>query len=305
MQSWSSNGTKFVFMANVGFSEQPDTNISDIARDFLHQKPNKWLWLFLQASETTRQQFKQEDIADVVFAPPAAVLSQELADMWGERTELSQPAEQDVSPVLPHVHSTPAKFGVVSVLSTTSQDMSPIGEEHPPDLTNWLKASSTSRVSPSLISKLLVVRTFRERTLHRRESDTLESFMVNKASKKKCASRAFFLRWYGLEDTPVGMILDEHMPCHGMIVRTTGARASPTSRYASECGVDRYCKNCEKVLEMLSQGYGLNTIADVLLALITKAVPTWSNGSSGGVEWARREGVDRVHCCEANCHGRS
>ena len=191
------------------------------------------------------------------------------------------------------------------MLQCTSQDMTPIGEEHPPDLTNWLKATPTSRVSPSQISKLLVVRTFRERTLNKRESDMLESFLVNTGSKRKCAGRAFFLRWFGLEDTPVGMILDEHMPCHGMIVRTTGARAPPASRYASECGAERYCKNCEKVLETLSQGYGLNTVADVLLALITKAVPTWSNGSSGGVDWARREGVDRVHRCDANCHGRS
>ena len=191
------------------------------------------------------------------------------------------------------------------MLQCTSQDMTPVGEEQPPDLTNWLKATPASRVSPSLISKLLVVRTFRERTLNKRESDMLESFMVNQGSKRKSAGRAFYLRWFGLEDTPVGMILNEHMPCYGMIVRSTGARASPSSKCASECGAHRFCKNCEKVLEMLSQGYGLNTISDVLLALITKAVPTWSNGSSGGVEWARRDGVDRIHKCDVNCQGRS
>ena len=120
LETWRTNGTKFVFLANVGFTEQPDVKLSDVTKNYLHEKGNKWLWTFLQASEATRLQFKDEDVADVLLGPPTAALTQELEDMWGERTELIQPAEQQVSPLLPHVHSTPAKFGVTPVLHRSS-----------------------------------------------------------------------------------------------------------------------------------------------------------------------------------------
>ena len=87
-------------------------------------------------------------------------------------------------------------------------------------------------------------------------------------------------------------------------LRFVRGRAPSASKYASVCGVERYCQNCEKVFDMLGRGYGLHTLADVLLALVTKAVPTWGTNSTGGVEWVRREGVDRVHTCEATCTGK-
>ena len=55
MEAWHANGTKFVFLANVAFLEKPDFGISDVAKSYLHQKPNTWLWTFLQASEATRR----------------------------------------------------------------------------------------------------------------------------------------------------------------------------------------------------------------------------------------------------------
>ena len=46
------------------------------------------------------------------------------------------------------------------------------------------------------------MRTVRERPLTKVETDMLESFMVNTGTQKKCTGRAFFLRWFGFEQTP-------------------------------------------------------------------------------------------------------
>ena len=142
--SWKRSNTKFVFLSNVGFAEKPDFALSDISRDFLHQSGYKWLWHFLSASVSVRNECGNTAVADVIFAPPTAELKDELNQMWGEETVLSAPRGEQVSPGMPAVHSTPAKFGVTPVLECSGDYRTPIGSLQPPDLSQLLKARPDS-----------------------------------------------------------------------------------------------------------------------------------------------------------------
>ena len=53
---------------------------------------------------------------------------------------------------------------------------------------------------------------------------------------------------------------------------------------------------------MLDQSYATYTMADVLLALMTKTVLMWSGtGMANKAEWVRDETLQRMHTCDADC----
>ena len=302
-EKWRASGTKFVFMANVACASHPDMSIDDIPKNYLHQAPNKWSWTFLQASHVVRQHFRDDVVADIMFAPPTAALQNELNEMWGEETTVSAPASGAVSPVIPRVHSTPAKFGVTPCLETAEGSDSSTGREPPLDLTPLLQAQPNFRVRPSLISKLAVTRTFKERQLTRDEAAVLEAFKTDTGVTNCLAGRAYFLHRFGLRDTVAETLLEKEYPCFISVVRSTGTRAGTGSKFGTPCGQERYCKQCEKVFAMLDRGYGLQTLGDVVLAMITKSVPSWTGRCQPGTEWQRNEVACKPHECGDECTG--
>ena len=160
-------------------------------------------------------------------------------------------------------------------------------------------------MAPSLIAKLLVTRTFKERSLSKAETYLLEKFRTNASSQSTYTNRAFFMRWYGLAQTPAEAILDEEYPCFISVMRSTGAKATGSSRFASPCSQERYCRNCEKLFEMLDKGYGLQSMADVILALITKVMPTWLGQAPVGSDWERTTAGMTAHYCGPDCTGQA
>ena len=109
---------------------------------------------------------------------------------------------------------------------------------------------------------------------------------------------------FGLRGTVPETLLEKmEYPCFDSVVRSTGAKAAATSRFASPCGQERYCKNCEKVFHMLDRGYGLQTFGDVVLAMITKALPTWTGTCAPGTEWQRTQVACKPHECRPDCTG--
>ena len=154
-----------------------------------------------------------------------------------------------------------------------------------------------------MLSKLLVIRTCKERPLSRDEADLREKFKTSSAGVMRYVSRKFFLQWFGLRDAVAEAILQAEYPCYVSVVRSTGTKASATSKFASPCGQERYCKNCEKVFDMLDKGYGLQMFGDVILALITKALPTWTGTCSTTAEWERTEVACKPHECGPACTG--
>ena len=65
------------------------------------------------------------------------------------------------------------------------------------------------------------------------------------------------------------------------------------------------CRNCEKVIEMLDRGYELQTMADVILAVITKLMPRWPGQASVGSDWERTTAGMTPHYCGPDCTGQA
>ena len=302
-ETWTSSETKFVFVANVACPSGADVTIRDIPKSDLHQAANKWTRTFLQASHTTREHFRNDVVADVIFVPPTGELRDELNQLWGEEIVMSDPMNEEISPIIPRVHSTPAKFRGTPCLQSTGQIDSPIGKECLPDLKTLIRAQPSFRVRPSVIAKLLVAHTFKERVLSKDEIDLPDKFKTETSGVMGHAGRGFFLQWFGLRDSRAASIFDTALPCFVSVNRSTGQKVSPTCKFASPCGQERYCKNCEKVFDMLDTGYGLETFGNVILALITKAMPTWTGACTAAAEWERTAVSRKPHDCGPDCTG--
>ena len=54
---------------------------------------------------------------------------------------------------------------------------------------------------------------------------------------------------------------------------------------------------------MLDRGYGLQTMADVILAVITKVMPRWPGQASVGSDWERTTAGMTPHYCGPECTG--
>ena len=300
---WKTNGTKIIFLANIGCDANPEKFLEDIPANYLHLPANKWTWMFLQASKCARAEVQEENVADIIFAPPTDVLRDELNQMWGEENQMRESTMDKVSPLIPRVHSTPAKFGVAPCLMTDGDSVTVGAGDAAPDLTPLLRTQRNFRVRPWTVAKLLVTRTFKERPLTRDEVDLLDKYQRDKNGAISHASREHFLQWFGLAGTVAESIFKKELPCFEFVLKTTGKKIERGGKFATACGQDRYCRNCEQVFTMLDSGYGLASFGDVVLAMITKALPTWAGVEKATWEWQRSEQANKPHDCKAGCTG--
>jgi hypothetical protein len=118
----------------------------------------------------------------------------------------------------------------------------------------------------------------------------------------RSVGRDWWLRWFGVLDTPAARVFEELLPCHAIIMTTTGLPAKVEGKFTTPCGLQRYCRNCEKVFDVLDMSYPADVLADVTMALITKCVPTWiGKNANSSCEWARKDHPDREHICDNTC----
>ena len=303
VSGWETMQAKFVFIANVGFIPSPSMILTDISPDFLHGGQNRWVWKFLQATTAVRQRFGNETLADIIFAPAAEALAADLTRLWGAKAKSGGTLQTPPFVQEPCVHSTPSGFAVTPVIENDAQNKENIGHWDCPDMCAWVQKHGTLCTSPSYLSKLLVVKLFKERPLQKQEQEMLQ-VRVSKHidGTVRGIGRDWFLRWFGFLDTPGQSLLQQHLPCLGDIIITTGMPGTSNARFTSACGQQRYCRNCERVFEMLDQSYATYTLADVLLALMTKTVLMWSGtGMANKAEWVRDETLQRMHTCDADC----
>ena len=116
--------------------------------------------------------------------------------------------------------------------------------------------------------------------------------------------RKRFLSLYGYAETPAERLLDNAFPCSDIIIPTTGEKAPRPSRLTGACGQQRYCRECEKLFSLVDQSYPTYVVCDVLLALFTKVVPTWSESTpKDSAMWARKADPGRNHKCGPACPG--
>jgi hypothetical protein len=85
---WSRFNTKFICIANVSHVSTSDMPTNELEPNFFHITQNKWLWNFLAASTAIRKHTRDEDVADIIFAPPAPAISSLLSSLWGEYTSV-------------------------------------------------------------------------------------------------------------------------------------------------------------------------------------------------------------------------
>ena len=156
-----------------------------------------------------------------------------------------------------------------------------------------------------MVAKLLVMKLFKERPLRRDEEDMLKAVSTNLESGTQISMpRSRFLTLYRYSDTPADTLLQSVFPCSEFVIPTTGDVASAKSRVKTPCGQQRYCRQCEKVFKVLDQSYPTYVVCDVLLALLTKILPTWSGKAMvDSAMWARQEVPGRNHKCGAGCSG--
>lgn len=110
------------------------------------------------------------------------------------------------------------------------------------------------------------------------------------------------MQWWGLRSSAAEEVIEKDLPCFENIVGTTGRRVASASKIVNPCGKSRYCLNCETLFKELDTTYPSYVMADVVLALLTKTVSTWTTKDTiTGSDWARNETVDRNHACNELC----
>ena len=112
-------------------------------------------------------------------------------------------------------------------------------------------------------------------------------------------SVAMFLKALGYGCTPMQVMISDIMPCHELILPTTGQKAAAENPAGKPCGSKRYCLNCETALEMLLQTRDLPSIVDSLVALLTKALTCWSESTE--VSWHESSECVVDHICGVQC----
>ena len=108
-----------------------------------------------------------------------------------------------------------------------------------------------------------------------------------------------FLQWLGYARTPFTKVPAETFPCLQWISLTTGERVDSGSPTGQACGVKRYCLNCETFLNLLLRTGELPTLVDSMVALLTKMMQTWVDGTDIGMHDNACFDVD--HQCGSQC----
>lgn len=248
-------------------------------------------------------------VAELLFAPDSedADWDRTLSSLWGKPSAF-RGVEDNGPRVVPKpcVYSTPSDFKVVPLCDNQAGAEQVLDGWQGPCPRAVSVLVKTSGSHPQTLGKLAVTKLFQERELTTGEQSAMATYSMKHASGElRLCSRPFWLRFYGLLNTPGAAALTESHPCAGMIVATTGlaAPAGLSSMMMVPCGRDRYCTSCEKFLALLSMCYGTCDVTDTLVALITRCVNLWSNSSASAdpLAWSRSGDPNRLHSCGEHC----
>ena len=153
----------------------------------------------------------------------------------------------------------------------------------------------------SFIVTLIEVKLFGSRDLEPYEELTLKRCMMEHVETKETAyiSRAFWLLWLGFDKTPISGITTKLFPCLVNIDTASGAVAMQGASGTSACGKDRYCNNCERVMQMLGQAWHVQSMTDVAVAWLDRIAAAHCSGDAT-VVWPGRPD-ESPHVCGPSC----
>ena len=306
---WQKVDTRFVLVTSLGMDLQFKLGKSSLAKSHLHESGLRWVWGMVQLSEALRKRGRDDMVAELVFAPESTMpdWSSTLSSLWG-RPCASDKGEVSVQSLVPKpcVYATPSGFKIVPLCENQAHAESAIDGwtgPCPRAVTSLVKSGGPL---PRAIGELAVTNLFDERPLTAQEENAMSTYSMKHVSgERRLCSRPFWLRLYGLLNTPGEAALMEGCPCANMIVATTGMAvpASLPAAMAVPCGRDRYCLACERFLVTLSQCYGACDITDTLAAFLTRCVGAWTAPASSEelATWGRSDHVDRMHSCGDHC----
>ena len=153
----------------------------------------------------------------------------------------------------------------------------------------------------SFIIALIEARLFDSRELEPWEDSTLKRCMMEHVETKETAyiSRAFWLLWLGFDKTPVTGIADKLMPCFVNMETATGSIQMPGSSGSGTCGKERYCSNCERLMQLLGQAWHVQSMTDVAVAWLDRIAAAHCSGDAS-VQWHERP-KESPHVCGPMC----
>ena len=306
LPEWVRTNTKFIFVANLGFPPTPDEKISDLEASRLHMSDSQWIWSFSQAAQIIRQRTQDSDVAEIFFGPQAPAFEEQISSLWGEATPSNAAQHPKVPVAMPNVFSTPSGFTVLSVIDNEALKKDPIDHWGAHDLVDWKdKHGNTIPISPSNVSKLMVMKLFKERQLRKIDEDYMRAVTVKADNGLNMSmGRERWMTLYGYKVSPIEQLVESALPCCQHVIPTTGEAARKPSKISVPCGQQRYCRQCERLFNMIDKSYPTYVVGDVLLALFTKVAPTWSGKDAVDTAmWARKTVKGRDHKCGPSCPG--
>lgn len=270
----------------------------------LHSDAFRDMWAMVNCCEDLRAEVGDDNVAELVMTPSSITSEQQekMEKLIGARVNASQ-SQYDGVASIPAVFACPRNVCVVQCMSEQSDSVA---------TENWI-LTRQPKVSSSVVSggvaktigHLTELRVFGERPLTAAEEEFLESFAEthSQTGEVRLAPRQVWLRWWNLSKSPLQQICDDEFPCFGHILTVTGMRCDPSSPSARMCGRDRYCRNCQTVLETLGALYNLHAVVDVLLGVMTKSLQAWRSSSGSPDLWQRANDPSRQHVCRQGCAG--
>ena len=272
----------------------------------LHAVCNNYIWETMGLIDGLRQAFGDEGIADLLLTPRMGN-NEVISSLWGHMiSAMPRPSQVSVA-ATPTVFGTPSNARVLSTVTDNSSVNEKIDEELGPEPSRIVIENAQDGVRPTLLWRVLNVRQYNERPLSQSETTMLMSIRCSTEEATKMPSRGWWLRWLTTNERVSGQILNEKMPCHGLILNTTGRpprNKTPgvTPRGSGMCGVQRYCVNCEDALKLLDFNYNETFMADTVLAMLGNVMPSWSNSPGARpLNWGRPPNPDRQHQCGVQC----
>jgi hypothetical protein len=154
-------------------------------------------------------------------------------------------------------------------------------------------------VASSLV-QLLTVQLFQERAMTVDETQCLVDLAAThvQTGERRAPSREWWMKEYGLLETPLPAFFKSNMPCFGSIHSSTGMCA--TQGAGKPCGSERYCMNCENLLRQLDLGFRFNTMINGAVNALSRAVVLWRTSGSEA-SFVRAEFAEHMHQCGARC----
>ena len=144
---------------------------------------------------------------------------------------------------------------------------------------------------------LIEARLFDSRELEPGEDLTLKRCMMENVETKEPAfiSRAFWLMWLGFNKTPVNGIADRMLLCFVNMEVATGSVVMPGTSGNSTCGQERYCSICERMVQLLSQTWHVQSMTDMTVAWLDRIAAAHCS-SRASVQWHERT-QESPHVC--------